>query len=123
MVIQELIQTQFDANTRYQFVQIPAGGRATIYVYGNWGTSFRAFIDQVGNGPTLLPWDRVLFLWYIDGRVVDTFNYQIAKVKLPKHFEPPFVARQSIRWEGINNDVVPHVFEVLCDGMLVKLKK
>jgi len=124
MAQQKLIQVPFPPNTRYQTIVIPAGGRATIYFFGNWGTGWRAFIDQVALGPDALPWNLIQFLWFIDGGAVDTFQYQIAPINMPKHFEPPFLARNNIRWDGINNDPVnAHLLEVVCDGILVKEDK
>jgi len=113
-----IYKVPFGANIRYQWAQIPAGGRGVIYTFTNWGDNFRAFIDQVGIGPDDLPWDDIHFLWMIDLGPIDDFQYQIAPINEPKHFEPPFVARRIIEWIGVNNDVVPHVFEVLCDGVL-----
>lgn len=111
----------FPAGTRYQFVTIPAGATATIYAFRNWGQDFRAFVDKVGLGPDALPWNLVRFIWSHDGEVVENYNYQIASVRKPKQFEDPYIARTEIVWLGVNNDVVPHVFEVLCDGKLVML--
>ena len=111
----------FPAGVRYQFVLIPAGATATIWVFRNWGQDFRAFVDKVGFGPDALPWNLVRFLWFHDGELVEDYNYQIAGVRKPKQFSNPYIARKEIVWQGINNDVVPHVFEVLCDGKLVML--
>lgn len=84
------------------------------------GQDFRAFIERIGFGPATLPWDRVRFIWQIDGETVEEFNWQLHLVNVPKQFyENPFVARRRIEWIGVNNDVNPHVFHVLCDGMLV----
>lgn len=111
----------FPAGVRYQFVTIPAGVTATVYAFRNWGQDFRAFVDKVGFGPDCLPWNLVRFLWFHDGELVEDYNYQIASVKKPKQFSDPYIARKEIVWQGINNDVVPHVFEVLTDGKLVML--
>lgn len=108
---------------RYQFVNIPAGGTAIIYFYANWGEDFRAFIERVGFGPAALPWANVLFTWEIDREVVEVYNYQLANVTNPKQFRDHYVARREIVWRGTNNDVLPHIFEVLCDGMLVMKPK
>ena len=114
-------KVQFDAGRRYQFVTIPALSRAIIYRYSNWGQDFRAFVSKVGLGPDALPWNLVEFLWFHDGELVENFNYQIASIRKPKQYADPFIAKREIVWEGINNDVLPHVFTVLCDGMLVML--
>lgn len=112
----------FGSGNRYQFVTIPAGGTAIIYLFRNWGQDFRAFIDKIGFGPDALPWNLVQFLFEVDGETVEVFNYQLASVKKPKQIpHEPIIARTEIVWRGINNDVNPHVFEVLCDGMLVML--
>jgi hypothetical protein len=115
-------KTPFGARNRYQFAVVPAGGRATVYLFTNWGQDFRAFIERVGVGPAQLPWNLVSIIWLIDGECVEEFNWQLHTVNQPKQFySHQFIARRRIEWIGINNDVVPHVFEVLCDGMLVML--
>lgn len=104
---------------RYQFVNIPAGATAVIYFFANWSEDFRAFVERVGFGPAALPWNLVQFVWEIDGETVEVFNYQLAAVTNPKQFRDHYIARRQIVWRGVNNDVLPHVFEILCDGMLV----
>jgi len=112
----------FPAGLKYQFVTIPAGQTATIYTFTNWGQDFRAFIDKIGFGPDALPWNLVLFQFFVDGELVEQYNYQLAGVRKPKQIpSEPIIARREIVWVGINNDILPHVFQVLCDGLLVML--
>ena len=112
----------FPPGQKYQFVTIPAGQTATIYTFTNWGMDFRAFITKIGFGPNALPWNLVLFQFYDDGELVEQYNYQLASVRKPKQLDlEPIIAKKEIVWVGVNNDVLPHVFEVLCDGILVML--
>lgn len=113
----------FEAGRKYQFVEIAPGATGIIFAFRNWGQDFRAFIERVGFGPDTLPFGDVLFLWEIDGETIERFNYQLASVKKPKQFDEPYIARREIVWRGINNDVNPHIFEVLCDGKLVMTPK
>lgn len=113
----------FEAGKRYQFATVPAGATMVVYAFRNWGQDFKAFIRRIGFGPDTLPWDLVNFIWEIDGETVEVFNYQIASVKKPKQFREPFIAKKEIVWKVVNNDVNPHVCEVLCDGMLVMKPK
>lgn len=112
----------FEAAKRYQYAAVAPGATVVIYRYTNWGQDFRAFIERIGFGPDSV-WetvaDLVRLIFLIDGEVVEEYNYQIASVKKPKQFGNPFIARREIIWKAVNNDTVTHIFEVLCDGMLV----
>lgn len=112
-------KTPFGAGNRYQYANVPAGSRIVVYAFRNWGSDFNAFIDQIAIGPDSLPWDKVRFLWIIDGEIVEVFNYQVGKVNKPKHFDEPYIAKREIVWEVENNDTIDHLCEVLCNGMLV----
>ena len=109
----------FGANNRYQFANVPANSTIPVYVFGNWGTDFRAFINQIGIGPSSLPWDKVRFIWLIDGETVEVFNYQVGRIPRPKHFADPYIAKTTIEWRVRNEDTIDHICEVLCNGMLV----
>ena len=104
---------------KYQFATVPAGATVQVYFYGNWGTDFRAFIDRIGYGPKCMPWEDLWFYWYIDGELIERYNYQIAEVKKPHWLVEPYIARNEILWQVVNNSAVQHICEVLCDGVLV----
>lgn len=116
-------KTPFGANNRYQYATVPAGSTVVVYLFTNWGQDFRAFIERIGFGPKCLPWDKLRFIWEIDGEVVEEFDYQIAEVKKPKQFSDPYIARREIVWKVVNDDTEEHICEVLCDGVLVMKPK
>lgn len=113
----------FGSRNRYQYANCPAGSTTVVYVFTNWGQDFRAFVDQIGIGPKCLPWDKLKFIWEIDGEVVEEFNYQIGRIERPKHFNNPYIARRKIVWKVVNDDTEDHICEVLCNGMLVMKPK
>ena len=112
-------KVMFPVGVKYQTLAIAPGVTATVYIFRNWGQDFRAFVERIGIGPDDLPWNRVRFVWKIDGEIVEDYDYQIAGIRKPKQFDEPFVARTEIVWEITNDDTETHVFEVLCDGSLV----
>jgi hypothetical protein len=77
-----------------------------------------AFIDQIAN--SFFP--NTYFRFIVDWEE-EIVQREIAPINQPKEFNPPIVAKNFIRWIACNNDSEDHVFEVLCDGFLVKVEE
>jgi hypothetical protein len=75
-----------------------------------------AFIDQIAN-----LWYPNTYLTFIVDSEEEVVQREIAPINEPKEFRPPIVAKNFIRWIGVNNSSEDYVFEVICDGYLLKL--
>jgi len=108
----KLYGVSFDSNRKYQYATVPAGASAVVYVYPiPWG--FTGFIDQVANS-----WYPNTYLLWFAPTLVEKVQRVIGQIDAPKHYDPPIVAESEIRWVAYNNDIVDHVFQILCDGVL-----
>ena len=100
----------------YQYKKIDPGKSDIIY-YFEIPKGYIGFIDQLANN--YFPNTYIEF--WVDN-FVNIIQRQIAPLNEPKKYEPPIVAFNVIKWIGYNNDTSSHIFEVLCDGYLVKVK-
>jgi hypothetical protein len=99
----------------HQVKLIPAGKSDTVF-YLRIPKGYFAFIDQVAN--TYFP--NCFYEWIIDHDSIEKVEREIAPLNSPKEFNPPFVAKTFIKWEGYNENSEDHLFEVLNNGYLVK---
>lgn len=108
---------KFSPTRIHQWRNIPAGGSGVVYEYKV--EPLVAFIHYVGCN-----WfPNTYYRWEIDGgdlkeTVQRIIGNSAAPISEPTRLEKPVVARRGIRWVAYNNDIVPHVFEVLNDGVL-----
>ncbi len=58
--------------------------------------------------------------WEVDDDLVERLHRQVGEFRRPKLYDPPYFVRDKIRFTAYNNDNVPHDFEVLCDGILIR---
>ena len=100
----------------HQIKRIEPGKSDIIYEF-KIPKGYVAFIQQVGNTWFL----NTHLIWAVDWHIL-TLERQIAPLNSPKEFNPPILAKDTIRWIGFNNDTIPHFFEVLCDGVLLKVE-
>lgn len=73
------------------------------------------FIEQVANS-----WYPNTILHFIVDNETEVVKREIAPINIPKHYDPPIVVKNFIRWIAYNNSEEDHYFEVLCDGYYVK---
>jgi len=73
------------------------------------------FIEQVANS-----WYPDTVLHFIVDDEAEIVKREIAPINSPKHYDPPIVVKNFIRWVAYNNSEEDHVFEVVCDGYYVK---
>lgn len=75
-----------------------------------------AFIDQVANS-----WYPNSVIHFTVDDETEIVKREIAPINQPKHYDPPIVVKNFIRWVAYNNSDEDHYFEVLCDGYYIKL--
>jgi hypothetical protein len=101
----------------HQYKLVKAGESNIVYEF-NIPKGYVAFIDQVANS-----WfPNTYLVWIVDWEE-ERINREIAPINQPKEYNPPILAKNFIRWVGYNNDTQDHVFEVLCNGFLIKVEK
>ncbi|GAH63043.1 unnamed protein product, partial [marine sediment metagenome] len=114
----------FQDDKVYQFTTIAPGAYGVVYSYDNneWprtgSVPFVAFIRRVGCN-----WfANTRYYWRIDGQLKELVQRVIGSpagpTNSPMNLSDPLIAYEKIEWVAYNGDTVPHVFEVLNDGVL-----
>ena len=116
-------------NPRYN-TTVAAGASAVmtdIQVKGAFGVLTDLGLLWVDAGPNH---DAFYYNWIVDGalrekilRVVGTGNIStvpLTGVAFPEHFEPPITFNRRMQIICYNNDVTPHVAEVLAQGYTLR---
>jgi hypothetical protein len=99
----------------HQYKLVKARSSAVVYEF-IIPRGYIAFIDQVAN--TYFP--NTYLTWVVDSEE-ETVEREIAPIDVPKKYDPPIIAKNYIRWIAYNNDTEDHLFEVICDGYLLKV--
>lgn len=58
--------------------------------------------------------------FYVDGSLVNTYNYSVASIDQPLKFEPPWVVHNSVKLTAVNNTSKPYQCGGLFEGQLRK---
>jgi hypothetical protein len=98
----------------YQYATIEAGKSGVVWYMPVTG-GYVAFISQV-----YIKWYPNCWLEFlVDGVPAEPkIEHDIGSLTEPKTYDPPLVARKSIKVIAHNNDTTAHTFEALIDGVL-----
>ena len=105
----------FNRGLQYQFATILAGGNGQVYLIENPQPDLlMGIVTEVGNN-----WFPNTYLEWRTDYIPKTVNYVVGLVQNPKEFDRGIAFEKRVEWVAYNNDIVSHVFEVLCDGFWI----
>lgn len=99
----------------YQYRKVEAGKSAVVYEY-KLPSDYVGFIYDLA----LNRYAKTYLGWEIDNSMVEQIERPIGEFKKPKIFDPPYFVEKQIKFTAYNNDSKARVFEVLCDGILIR---
>ena len=99
----------------YQYKEVETGKSAVAYLY-NMPSDYVGFIYDLA----LNRYAKTYLVWEIDNEKVEQIERPIGEFTKPKLFDPPYFVQNLIRFTAYNNDSKARLFEVLCDGILVR---
>lgn len=98
----------------YQKKTVNAGETKVIYELPITG-GYVGFIDKLA-----IDWYAHTYINFrVDGTTIEKIERRISFASF-EVFDPPIIARKSIKFIVVNEDTEEHIMAVLCDGLLSK---